>query len=51
MLSREPGEATLQSKLDEKERQEREAIKTHPFVAEVLSSFPGAEVVKVIQQS
>ncbi|HEU5047945.1 MAG TPA: DNA polymerase III subunit gamma/tau [Rickettsiales bacterium] len=51
MLSREPGQATLQSQLEEKERREREAIASHPFIAEVLASFPGAEVVKITHQS
>jgi DNA polymerase-3 subunit gamma/tau len=47
ILSREQGDAPLQVQRDEEAAKEREAIKSHPLVAKVLESFPGAEVVKI----
>ncbi len=48
ILSREQGEVPLQVQYEEKAAKEREAIKSHPLVAKVLETFPGAEVVRII---
>jgi DNA polymerase-3 subunit gamma/tau len=47
ILSREPGAEPLQKQRDAQDEQKREAVKSHPLVAAVLDTFPGAEVTKV----
>lgn len=51
MLSRERGNETLQVQFDKKSALECEEMKSHPFVANVIEYFPGAEVTKVINQN
>jgi len=49
MLSHAKGAPTLQTQLDASDAQKRTAAKSHPLVAAVLNTFPGAEVTKIIE--
>lgn len=50
-LSSEEGEATLHEKAAAAERERREGAASHPLVQAVLSKFPGAQIVNVIERA
>jgi DNA polymerase-3 subunit gamma/tau len=50
-LSSEEGQQTLHEKAVAAERERREGAANHPLVQAVLSKFPGAQIVNVIERS
>ncbi len=50
-LSSEEGDATLHEKAAAAERERREGAANHPLVQAVLSKFPGAQIVNVIERA
>ncbi|MBJ6124589.1 DNA polymerase III subunit gamma/tau [Microvirga splendida] len=50
-LSSEEGQATLHEKAVAAERERKEGAANHPLVQAVLSKFPGAQIVNVIERS
>ena len=50
-LSSEEGDATLHEKAAAAERERREGAASHPLVQAVLSKFPGAQIVNVIERA
>jgi DNA polymerase III subunit gamma/tau len=50
-LSSEEGEATLHEKAVAAERERKAGAATHPLVQAVLSKFPGAQIVNVVERT
>ncbi|WP_262028358.1 DNA polymerase III subunit gamma/tau [Microvirga sp. Mcv34] len=50
-LSSEEGQATLHEKAVEAERERKEGAANHPLVQAVLTKFPGAQIVNVIERA
>jgi DNA polymerase-3 subunit gamma/tau len=50
-LSLEEGGATLHEKAVAAERERKEGAANHPLVQAVLSKFPGAQIVNVIERA
>jgi DNA polymerase-3 subunit gamma/tau len=50
-LSSEPGVKTLHEQAQEAARQRQEGAASHPLVQAVLSKFPGAKIVNVIDRA
>jgi DNA polymerase-3 subunit gamma/tau len=50
-LSSEPGAQTLHEQAQQAARERREGAASHPLVQAVLSTFPGAKIVNVIDRA
>ncbi|MGO4707188.1 DNA polymerase III subunit gamma/tau [Microvirga sp. 2MCAF38] len=50
-LSSQDGDATLKERADAAEKERKDGAASHPLVQAVLSKFPGAQIVNVVERS